>query len=56
MQLYEAVRHSDMDSLRSALELEAIGVDVRDQYNKTPLMVAVAHGRVDVVQYLIDRG
>ena len=56
MELYEAVRHSDMDSLRSALELEAVPVDVRDKYNKTPLMVACTHGRVDVVQYLIDKG
>lgn len=56
MELYEAVRHSDMDSLQGALELEAVPVDVRDKYNKTPLMVAAAHGRVDVVQYLIDKG
>lgn len=56
MALYEAVRHSDLESLHHAVEQEAVAVDVRDKYNKTPLMVAVAHGRVDVVEYLIDKG
>ena len=56
MELYEAVRHSDLESLRSAVEQEAVAVDLRDKYNKTPLMVAVAHGRVDVVEYLVEKG
>ena len=56
IQLYKAVRHGDLESLRSALELGAINVDIRDQYNKTPLMVACAHGRLDIVSFLIDRG
>ena len=56
IQLYKAVRHGDLESLRAALELGAINVDIRDQYNKTPLMVACAHGRLDIVSFLIDRG
>lgn len=53
--LYEAVRHSDLCSLESALA-SGIPVDHRDKYNKTPLMIACSHGRKDVVQLLLNNG
>jgi hypothetical protein len=56
IQLYEAVRHGDMESIRVALESGVIDVNMRDQYNKTPLMVACSHGRLDIVSFLINHG
>lgn len=53
--LYEAVRHGDMESLMSALA-SGLSVNCRDKYNKTPLMVACSHGRLDVARFLLERG
>lgn len=53
--LYEAVRHGDIESLMSALA-SGLSVDCRDKYNKTPLMVACSHGRLDVARFLLERG
>ena len=55
IQIYEAVRHGDTDSLLTAFS-EGIETDSRDKYNKTCLMTACAHGRIDIVKLLIDRG
>ena len=55
MVLYEAVRHGKIDSFISALS-SGMSVDCRDKYNKTPLMVASSHGRIDVVKFLLDKG
>lgn len=53
--LYEAVRHSDLCSLESALA-SGIPIDHRDKYNKTPLMIACSHGKKDVVKLLLNNG
>jgi len=53
--LYEAIRHSDINSLESALA-SGIPIDHRDKYNKTPLMIACSHGRIDVVKLLLSHG
>ena len=55
MLMYDAIRHGDMDSLLTALA-HGLDTDCRDKYNKTPLMVACAHGRTDMAHFLIDRG
>lgn len=55
IQLYEAIRHSDLVSLETALN-SGMPVDMRDKYNKTPLMIACAHGRPDVAKFFLDRG
>ena len=55
MLLYEAVRHGNLESLQSALST-GLSVDCRDKYNKTPLMVAAAHGQIDVIKYLLEKG
>ena len=55
MLLYEAVRHGNLESLQSALST-GLSVDCRDKYNKTPLMVAAAHGQIDVIRYLLEKG
>jgi len=55
MQVYEAIRHGDIESLQTALAC-GMPIDFRDKYNKTPLMVACAHGRSDIVKFLLERG
>ena len=55
IQLYEAIRHSDLTSLQTALNA-GMSVDMRDKYNKTPLMIACAHGRPDVANFFLERG
>lgn len=55
IQLYEAIRHSDLESLQTALS-SGMPVDMRDKYNKTPLMIACSHGRPDVAKFFLDRG
>ena len=51
--MFDAVRHGDIQSLKLAL-LRGTPIDVRDQYNKTPLMHACAHGRIDVARLLLE--
>ena len=55
MLLYEAVRHGNTESFLSAMA-SGLPIDCRDKYNKTPLMVAASHGRLDVVTFLLERG
>lgn len=55
MLLYEAVRHGNVESFMSAMA-SGLSVNCRDKYNKTPMMVAAAHGRVDMVKFLLDNG
>ena len=55
MQMYEAIRHGDMESLLSALA-DGIPVDCRDKYNKTPLMIACTHARPEMVKFFLERG
>ena len=54
MLLYEAVRHGNLESFMSAMA-SGLSVNCRDKYNKTPLMVAASHGRVDMVKFLLER-
>ena len=44
-----------MESLEAAFQSD-LSPDCRDKYNKTPLMVACAHGRSDIARYLLDKG
>lgn len=49
------VRIGDVQSLDLAFR-QGIPVDIQDQAYKTPLMVACAEGRHEVVRYLLSRG
>ncbi len=55
MNINEAVKHSDMDTLKDAF-LRGLDVDVKDKYYKTPLMIACAYGNLKVVKFLVERG
>ncbi len=55
IQIYEAVRHGDITSLLTAFS-HGVEIDSRDKYNKTCLMIACAHGRIDIVKLLIEKG
>ncbi|XP_074471926.1 ankyrin repeat and EF-hand domain-containing protein 1 [Sebastes fasciatus] len=49
------VKSGDLESLDLALN-QGVPVDVRDQFYKTPLMVACSSGNYEVAQYLLGRG
>ena len=53
--VFDAVRHSDLQTLRLAL-LKKTSPDVRDRYNKTPMMYAAASGRMDSAMVLHEFG
>ena len=55
MNINDAVKHSDLDSLMDAFN-RGINVDTRDKYYKTPLMVACAQGNATVAKFLIEKG
>ncbi|XP_030346112.1 ankyrin repeat and EF-hand domain-containing protein 1 isoform X2 [Strigops habroptila] len=55
MNINYLVREADFPSLQKAFE-EGVHVDIKDQYYKTPLMVACASGNIVVVQYLLEKG
>uniref|UniRef100_A0A8C5UWP0 Ankyrin repeat and EF-hand domain containing 1 n=1 Tax=Microcebus murinus TaxID=30608 RepID=A0A8C5UWP0_MICMU len=45
----------DLASLKKAFE-SGIPVDMKDNYYKTPLMMACASGNIDVVKFLLEKG
>ncbi|XP_033916852.1 ankyrin repeat and EF-hand domain-containing protein 1 [Melopsittacus undulatus] len=55
MNINYLVREADFPSLQKAFE-EGVHVDIKDQYYKTPLMVACASGNIVLVQYLLEKG
>ncbi|XP_062466466.1 ankyrin repeat and EF-hand domain-containing protein 1 isoform X4 [Pezoporus occidentalis] len=55
MNINYLVRKADFLSLQKAFE-EGVHIDVKDQYYKTPLMVACASGNIVLVQYLLEKG
>ncbi|XP_061220787.1 ankyrin repeat and EF-hand domain-containing protein 1 isoform X2 [Neopsephotus bourkii] len=55
MNINYLVREADFPSLQKAFD-EGVHVDIKDQYYKTPLMVACASGNIVLVQYLLEKG
>ncbi|XP_045916463.1 ankyrin repeat and EF-hand domain-containing protein 1a isoform X2 [Micropterus dolomieu] len=49
------VKSGDLESLDLAFS-QGVPVDVKDQFYKTPLMVACSSGNYEVAQYLLSRG
>ena len=56
LNIYDAVKQADFLSLESALTRGITTTEIRDKFNKTPLMMACAHGKMDVVEWLLERG
>ena len=55
MNLNEATKHADLDTLKDAFD-KGVSVDIRDKYFKTPLMIGCVNGNLEVVSYLVERG
>ena len=51
----DAIKHSDMETIKDAFDMGR-DVNVKDEYYKTPLMIACAAGNVDMVKFLLERG
>ncbi|XP_008593269.1 PREDICTED: ankyrin repeat and EF-hand domain-containing protein 1 [Galeopterus variegatus] len=50
-----STKAEDLASLKKAFE-SGIPVDVKDNYYKTPLMMACTSGNIDVVKFLLEKG
>lgn len=55
MNITDASKHKDVDTLKSAM-MKGTGVDTKDKYFKTPLMVACLNGNIEVVRFLVENG
>lgn len=55
MNIADAAKNGDYESLKNAFQRGSTA-DTRDKYYKTPLMVACATGRIDMVKFLVDNG
>ena len=55
MNISDAAKVGDLETLKSAFA-RGVSVDQRDKYYKTPLMVACAHGNIEVAAYLLQIG
>ncbi|OWK61817.1 Ankyrin repeat and EF-hand domain-containing protein 1 [Lonchura striata] len=55
MDINYLVREGDFVSLQKAFD-EAVPVDIKDKYYKTPLMVACASGNIVLVEFLLEKG
>ena len=55
--IWSAAATGDLEALRSLLAPAAeVDVDVRDDWGRSPLMVAAMEGQADAVQCLVDAG
>ena len=54
--LVKAIKNSDVDGVKKALEDERIDINRRDDIGYTPLMYAALGGNLDIVDLLIDNG
>ena len=52
----DAVRNSDMNTLKDNYVERKEDINIRDKYYKTPLMVACLKGNLEVVKFLVDCG
>ncbi|XP_069014840.1 ankyrin repeat and EF-hand domain containing 1a [Embiotoca jacksoni] len=55
MSINYCVKSADLESLDLAFS-QGVPVDVKDQFYKTPLMVACCSGNYEVVHYLLNKG
>ena len=53
--LIKAAQDGDTEKIGSSLEKGA-DLNVRDDLNRTPLMIAATFGHSEVVQFLVDKG
>lgn len=54
--LNDAIRHLDVDTLQLSLSKSKEIIHWRDKYFKTPLMIAAQEGNLSLVTYLIENG
>lgn len=54
--LNDAIRHLDADTLQLSLRRSKEIIHWRDKYYKTPLMIAAQEGNLSLVTYLIENG
>ncbi|XP_065842116.1 ankyrin repeat and EF-hand domain-containing protein 1-like [Oscarella lobularis] len=52
--IFDAIRQGDVDSFHLAIR-RGTSIDIRDRYNKTPLMVASALGQVEFIRTLLAK-
>ena len=50
--IFDAVLHGDIESIKLAIN-RGTSVNVRDRFQKTLLMEACCHGRIDIIDYLL---
>jgi ankyrin repeat protein len=50
--IFDAVLHGDIESIKLAVN-RGTSVNVRDRFQKTLLMEACCHGRIDIIEYLL---
>ena len=53
--LIKATTDGDVEKLKNSLE-QGADLDIRDDLNRTPLMIAANLGHVEVVQFLVEKG
>ena len=53
--MIKAAQDGDTEKIGSSLEKGA-DLNVRDDLNRTPLMIAATFGHSEVVQFLVDKG
>lgn len=56
VQMNDAVRHEDRDTLNRAIEANSVQAIAPDRFYKSPLAVAAAMGNFDMVKLLVESG
>lgn len=52
-EIFSAIRHKNMSKVFDLIE-QHVGVNARDEWGQTPLMVAVQSARIDIVAALLN--
>ena len=54
--IFEACRNGVLELVKKFIEVDKIDVNIIDRHSYTPIILAADNNRIDVVEYLIEKG